>query len=62
MTGALFFAKDTHREVYHLLGVLKNFSKASGQRINLSKPGLILGKNVPERVKRRCFEILRIPI
>ncbi|KAJ1422669.1 Ribonuclease H-like superfamily [Sesbania bispinosa] len=43
---SLLFTKATTQEAYELLRILNLYSKASGHRINLSKSGLICGRNM----------------
>lgn len=59
---ALLFAKADEREFYQFIHILNVYSKASGQRINLSKSGLICGKFVQYQKKMRLAAIMEMQL
>lgn len=48
---ALLFGKATLENMYQIVDILNSYSKASGQRINLSKSGMVGGKFMDHRLK-----------
>lgn len=59
---ALLFGKATHENMYQLVEILNIYSRASGQRINLGKSGLIVGKFMDPRLKVQLATILRMQL
>lgn len=59
---ALLFAKALESNIYQFVEILNAYSKASGQRINLQKSGVIGGKFMNPRVKLRMAELLQMQL
>lgn len=59
---ALIFAKATEEEMFQIVSVLNTYCQASGQRINLSKSGLICGKAIPRGLQVKLATILKMQI
>lgn len=57
---ALLFTKATQKDVYNLLNILNVYSRNSGQRINISKSGIIFGKFMEPRVRTNMEQILHM--
>ena len=56
----LLFCNSSAEEVFELTRILNLFSKASGQRVNLQKSGLIFGRKVPYNQWVQIGQILSI--
>lgn len=56
----ILFGKTDPKQVCELLAILNIFSKATGQRINCLKSGLIFGKKVPHHTRSQTSQILGI--
>lgn len=59
---AILFGKATEENMYQLMEILNAYSKASGQRINLAKSGVIGGKFMDYRVKTKLAGILQMQL
>ncbi|XP_057418827.1 uncharacterized protein LOC130713040 [Lotus japonicus] len=59
---AILFAKASEAELYQLHKILNTFSKASGQRINIQKSGLMGGKHLLRSRKVTLANILGIQV
>lgn len=59
---ALLFARATPENVYQLERILNVYMAASGQKINLTKAGLICGRFMEEGLKHRLAELLHMRI
>lgn len=59
---AILFARDSQAEIYQLVNILNIFTKASGQRVNLSKCGIICGRRMDPSTKAALSHITNIPI
>ncbi|KAJ1399226.1 Zinc finger, CCHC-type [Sesbania bispinosa] len=58
---SILFEKVDVQEVLQLTRILNIFSKASGQRINLAKSGVIFGKGVPPSQEKRNYKFTAHP-
>lgn len=56
---ALLFGKATLENMYQIVDILNSYSKASGQRINLSKSGMVGGKFMDHRLKIQLAAVLK---
>lgn len=59
---SLLFGEATLANMYQLVDILNIYSKASGQRINLSKSALIGGKFMDHRLKIQLAEALHMQL
>ncbi|XP_057426498.1 uncharacterized protein LOC130719921 [Lotus japonicus] len=59
---SLLFAEANVTEATNIIQVLNLYNGASGQRINVTKSGLIFGKNTVNRTKRDIASLLHMPI
>lgn len=57
---ALFFMQATPEEIFQLVRILNLYCQASGQKINLTKFGLICGRVVKSSLRQRLIGILHI--
>lgn len=57
---ALLFTEANLREVYKMLNILNVYSKNSGQRINVTKSGVIFGKYVEPRIRSNMEQIIHM--
>ncbi|KAJ1415320.1 hypothetical protein SESBI_18277 [Sesbania bispinosa] len=57
---SILFAKADPTKALQLTKILNSFSKASGQRVNLAKSGVIFGGGVPLEVRARISSLLNI--
>lgn len=57
---ALLFARASPEEVYQLVTILNCYSMASGQKINVTKSGLICGKLINPILKQNLARILNM--
>lgn len=65
----LFFADDsflfgqaTMENMYQLVDILNTYSKPSGQRINITKFGLIRGQYMDNRLKVQLADVLQMQL
>lgn len=65
----LFFADDsflfgqaTMENMYQLVDILNTYSKPSGQRINITKSGLIRGQYMDNRLKVQLADVLQMQL
>lgn len=56
----MLFTKATTQDAYEIINVLNTYSKASGQRININKYGIIFSKNCPQHLKQKISTILHM--
>lgn len=54
----MLFTKACTQDAYELVRILNSYTKASGQRINLHKSGIIFSKNCPPQIKHEITNIL----
>lgn len=59
---ALLFAQAPREEMYQLFSILNHYSKVSGQKINVSKSGLICGKFVNPQLKHNLASIMNMSL
>lgn len=59
---SILFGQATKEEMFQFIKILNDFSKASGQRINQQKSGLVLAKGTKMDLQAELSSILRIPI
>lgn len=59
---SLLFGKGTLENMYQLVSILNAYSKASGQRVNLSKSGLIGGRFMDSRLKSHLAAALNMQL
>lgn len=59
---ALLFAKATERNIYQFVKILNSYSRASGQRINLTKSGVIGGKFMDPRLKIKIAGLFQMQL
>lgn len=59
---ALLFAQASREETFQLFSILNHYSKASGQKINVSKSGLICGKFVNPQLKHNLAIIMNMSL
>lgn len=59
---ALLFGRATVENMYQLVEILNVYSKASGQRINLAKSGLIGGRFMDQRLKHQLATVLKMQL
>lgn len=59
---ALLFGRATVENMYQLVEILNVYSKASGQRINLAKSGLIGGRFMDQRLKHQLAAVLKMQL
>ncbi|XP_057417986.1 uncharacterized protein LOC130712164 [Lotus japonicus] len=59
---AILFAKAEEGELYQMQKILDQLSKASGQRINTSKSGLLNGKTMDPRKRKTLADILHVEV
>lgn len=57
---SMLFAKATTQDAYGIIKVLNTYSKASGQKINLSKSGIIFSKNCSHPLRHEISRILHM--
>ncbi|KAJ1411094.1 hypothetical protein SESBI_21451 [Sesbania bispinosa] len=57
---SLLFARAEVQEIYQITKILNAFSKASGQRINLTKSGAIFRRGVPQDKRRLISNLLQV--
>lgn len=57
---SMHFTKVTKEDAYEIIKALNLYSKASGQRVNLSKSIIIFSKNYPHQIKQEITHILGI--
>lgn len=57
---ALLFTKVNQKEVYMMMRILNEYSAMSGQKINVSKSGIIFGKFVDPRTRASLEQILHM--
>lgn len=58
----ILFVKATRHELYALMDIFNRFSKASGQRINLLKSGIVFSKDVDNGARNGLADVLNIPV
>ena len=56
----ILFAKADVVEVCEFMMILNSFTKASGQRVNVLKSGLIFGRKVPLQLKNQISQMLNM--
>lgn len=59
---AILFSRDSPEDVYHIISLPSIFTEASGQKINISKSGLICGSKMATVLRNRLPSITSIPI
>lgn len=59
---ATFFGKAAEENMYQLVEILNKYTQHSGQRINISKSGVIAGKFMAPRLKGSLARILHMQL
>lgn len=59
---ALLFVRATTDNIYQVVKILNSYTAASGQKINLSKSGVICGKHMDGRLKIRLASLLQMQL
>lgn len=59
---AILFTRDSKEDMFQMIKLLNTFTIASGQKINLTKSGIICGSKVDESLKFSLSNNSRIPI
>lgn len=57
---AVLFARAKEEEAFQIINILNRYSKASGQRINTAKSGIIFGKYISANLKVSISRVLGI--
>lgn len=58
----IVFSKDSPKEVFQITKTLNLLTNARGQKVNLSKSGIICGCKVDSSIRNRIVSITNIPI
>lgn len=59
---SLLFGEATRENMYQIVDILNIYSKASGQKINLAKSGLIGGRFMDQRLKHQLAAVLKMQL